>query len=209
MLLHFDYDGVIVDSFDQLLAAAEKAVAGGTGARLPTREDFETMEDLTAAGIAMKLGVSEREIRLYVARMHAVLASDGYAPPFFPGIPEVLRSLAERHTIVVVTSNLTHLVQRALRQKQLEGCVSLILDALRPGTKCEKIQHALARFTASPEEGFMIGDTRGDIRHGKAAGVRTVAVTWGYQKRQSLEQEAPDYFVDSPRELLEVLETSE
>jgi phosphoglycolate phosphatase len=208
MLLHFDYDGVIVDSFDHLLAAAQKATAGGSAARLPSREDFETIEDLTAGSIATKLGIPEGEVRLYAARMHAVLVNDGYAPPFFPGIPEVLRGLAERHTIVVVTSNLTHLVRRALSQEQLEGCVSLILDAFQPGTKCDKIQHALAYFKASPEEGFMVGDTRGDIRHGKAAGVRTVAVTWGYQKRSSLEQEKPDFFVDSPGELLEVLESS-
>lgn len=46
---------------------------------------------------------------------------------------------------------------------------------------------------------------RSDIRHGKAAGVRTVAVTWGYQKRHTLEQEKPDFVVDSPDELLNVL----
>ena len=51
----------------------------------------------------------------------------------------------------------------------------------------------------------MIGDTRSDIRHGKAAGVRTVSVTWGYQKRHTLEQEKPDFVVDSPDELLHVL----
>jgi len=205
MLLHFDYDGVIVDSFNQLLTAAQKAVSGSRVGRVPTREDFETIEDLTAASIAERLGIPENKIRLYAARMHAALATNGQVPPVFPGVPAVIRELAERHTIVIVTSNLTHLVKRGLSREQLGDCVSAILDAMRPGTKGEKIEHALTQFNVPPQESFMIGDTRSDIRHGKAAGVQTVAVTWGYQKRHTLEQEKPDFFVDSPDELLEVL----
>lgn len=206
MLLQFDYDGVIADSLEQLLNAARKALAGSSVSRIPTREDFEAIEDLTASGIAAQLGVPREDVHLYVARMHAVLAQEDYAPPLFPGIADVLRKLSERHTIVVVTSNLTHLVRRGLNGEKLEGCVSLILDALRPGTKRDKIQEALARFATRPDESFMIGDTRGDIRHGKAAGVRTIAVTWGYQTRQTLEREHPHHLVDSPEELLALLE---
>lgn len=205
MLLHFDYDGVIVDSFDPLLRAAQQAIALGDIGRPPTREDFETLADLTTDGIAAQLGIPANEMWTYGARLHAMLASSEYAPVPFSGIPATLRQLAEQHTIVIITSNLESLVQRGLRGAQLEECISLVLDGLRPGTKSEKIQHAMARFESHPQESFMIGDTRGDIRHGKAAGVRTVAVTWGYQKRHTLELEQPDFFVDSPEELLQVL----
>jgi len=208
MVIHFDYDGVIVDSFDQLLAAAQKAVAASAVGRAPTREDFETIEDLTAAGIAAKLGIPKSDMRLYAARLHAALAGDDYAPPLFSDVPAMLRTLAQRHTIVIITSNLAHLVQQGLRGAQLEGCISLILDGLQPGTKSEKIQRALTKFAARPQESFMIGDTRSDIRHGKAAGVRTVAVTWGYQKRHTLEQEEPEFLVDSPNELLSLIQQS-
>jgi len=205
MLLHFDYDGVIVDSFDQLLAAAQRATTLSGVGRPPTREDFETMEDFTTNGIAARLGIPRDQMQIYGARLHTLLIGEAHAPPPFPGIPAMLRTLAAHHTIVIITSNLTPLVQRGLRGAQLEGCVSLILDALRPGTKGDKIQRALEQFESPPRESFMIGDTRSDIRHGKAAGVRTIAVTWGYQKRHILEQEQPDWFVDSPDELLKVL----
>ena len=48
----------------------------------------------------------------------------------------------------------------------------------------------------------MIGDTVGDIRAGKEAGVRTAAVTWGYQQRDLLSKEVPDRLLDQPKELL-------
>jgi phosphoglycolate phosphatase-like HAD superfamily hydrolase len=51
----------------------------------------------------------------------------------------------------------------------------------------------------------MIGDTVGDIRAGKEAGVRTAAVTWGYQQRDLLLKEAPDCLLDQPKELLYIV----
>lgn len=205
MLLHFDYDGVLVDSFDQLLSAFQRTAADTGLGRPPTRDDFETIEDLNAAGLAALLGVPEPDIDRYTRRTHAILETDGYEPAMFPGIPDLLSTLSERHTLVIVTSNYDHLVRQGLTCNGVDQCVSLVLDARQPGTKGDKIGHALQRFRVPPREAFMIGDTRGDIRHGRAAGVRTAGVTWGYQSRATLTKEAPDHIVDSPGELLQVL----
>lgn len=205
MLLHLDYDGVLVDSFDQLLSAFQRTAADTGLGRPPTRDDFETIEDLNAAGLAARLGVPEPDIDRYTRRTHAILEADGYEPAMFPGIPDLLSALSERHTLVIVTSNYDHLVRHGLARNGVDQCVSLVLDARQPGTKGEKIVHALKRFRVPPREAFMIGDTRGDIRHGRAAGVRTAGVTWGYQSRVTLAKEAPDYIVDSPGELLRLL----
>lgn len=205
MLLHFDYDGVLVDSFDQLLSAFRRTALDTGLGRPPTRYDFETIEDLNAAGLAALLGVPEPDIDRYTRRTHAFLDADGYKPAMFPGIPDLLKTLSQRHTIVIVTSNYEHLVRQGLTRNGVDGCVSLVLDARQPGDKGEKIGHALTRFHVPPQEAFMIGDTRGDIRHGRAAGIRTAGVTWGYQSRATLVKEAPDYIVDSPGELLRLL----
>ena len=50
----------------------------------------------------------------------------------------------------------------------------------------------------------MVGDTRGDMKGGHNAEVKSIAVTWGYQLREVLQIEQPDYFIDSP-ELVEIL----
>ena len=205
MLLHFDYDGVLVDSFDQLLTAFQRTTVDTGLGRPPTPDDFETIEDLSATGIATLLGVPESHIERYTERMHALLEADGYAPAMFPGIPDLLKTLSEQHTIVIVTSNYDHLVRQCLSRHGVDACVSLVLDARQPGTKSDKIRHVLERFGCPPDESFMIGDTRGDIRHGKRARVRTAGVTWGYQTRETLEQESPDFMVDTPHELQQLL----
>jgi phosphoglycolate phosphatase len=49
---------------------------------------------------------------------------------------------------------------------------------------------------------MIIGDRKFDIIGGKANGVRTGAVTYGYGTREELEAEAPDLLFDSPDQLL-------
>jgi phosphoglycolate phosphatase len=52
---------------------------------------------------------------------------------------------------------------------------------------------------------FYIGDTVGDIKEARAAGVWTVAVTWGWHSRERLLAARPDFLVDTPEELLQIV----
>jgi phosphoglycolate phosphatase len=45
---------------------------------------------------------------------------------------------------------------------------------------------ALAETGADPAQAVMIGDTSFDIEMGRAAGVRTIGVSWGYHPRAAL-----------------------
>jgi phosphoglycolate phosphatase len=42
----------------------------------------------------------------------------------------------------------------------------------------------------------MIGDTAFDVAMGRAAGMRTIAVTWGYHPRDRLAAAGPDLVID-------------
>ena len=58
----------------------------------------------------------------------------------------------------------------------------------------------------APEEAAYVGDSPFDIDAGNAAGVRTVAVSWGgIHARERLEAEHPDAVVDTAEELLAAL----
>jgi phosphoglycolate phosphatase len=47
----------------------------------------------------------------------------------------------------------------------------------------------------------MIGDRRFDVLGGRANGMRTIGVTWGFGSRQELEAAGADWIVDVPSEL--------
>lgn len=54
---------------------------------------------------------------------------------------------------------------------------------------------------AAADQIYFVGDSPGDIMTGRSAGMRTVAVTWGYRPRDLLVDQRPDLMVDHPKTL--------
>jgi phosphoglycolate phosphatase-like HAD superfamily hydrolase len=63
--------------------------------------------------------------------------------------------------------------------------------------------HAV-RTDAAPVSWF-VGDTVGDMVEGRAAGVGTIAVAWGWHAAAQLAGAAPDHLVAVPADLLTLL----
>lgn len=63
---------------------------------------------------------------------------------------------------------------------------------------CEKLNVSVA-------ESVMVGDTELDILCGKSAGAKTCAVSYGYRTIEQLEENNPDYIIDSIKELKEMI----
>jgi len=204
MLLCFDYDGVFVDSLEQLVNLAARAQAKVGLGRAPTRADLETIEELTLEGLARRIEIPEERTEDFAAQLFELLEESGDTVSLFPKIPHVIAHLAERHTVCIITANVKKVVERVLTEWGLLDHIATIFDGRKGGTKAEKIREAAALFGFEITETAMVGDTRSDIRYGKEAGARTVAVTWGYQAKGLLELEKPDYFADSPMELLDI-----
>ena len=61
------------------------------------------------------------------------------------------------------------------------------------------------RLDVSPNKCVYVGDTRTDIKAGKAAGMKTVAVLTGFDDYDMLANEGPDAIIDSIQNLVEVI----
>ncbi|MCP5152741.1 MAG: HAD family hydrolase [Ectothiorhodospiraceae bacterium] len=208
MLLCLDYDGVIVDSFDHLLRAAVQAQAALGHGRVPTAEDFRTIANLTFVDLAACIEIPREHWRAYAQAFDRHLLATADHTAMFPEMGPILRALAAGSALCVVTANMREVVTAKLAASGLEGVVSLVLGSEQPGSKTDKIRAAMAHFAASPQETWMVGDSRGDIRHGRAAGVRTAAVTWGYQPAAVLALEHPHRTISSPAQLLTLSDPS-
>ena len=61
------------------------------------------------------------------------------------------------------------------------------------------------RLVVDPGKCVYVGDTRTDIKAGKAAGMRTVGVLTGFDDYDALNQEKPDAIIDSIKDLMNVI----
>ncbi|MDI6725586.1 MAG: HAD family hydrolase [Smithellaceae bacterium] len=199
-LLLFDFDGVLVDSLE-IYAKSMIATLEIMGKPLiKNREDYLALfEGNLYAGLESR-GVDLGEF--FTASSRILEKVDYLAlQPFFPLIP-VLKKLQEDHPLLVISSNATEVIRDTLRRYEFADCFRDILGADRGLGKKEKIEQVLARENIPREQTYYIGDTTGDIKEAKQAGVRTVAAAWGWHGRDRLAAAKPDYLIDRPEELL-------
>ncbi len=66
---------------------------------------------------------------------------------------------------------------------------------------------ACKQAEVTPDQCIYIGDAAHDIEAGKAAGMKTVAATWGYLKLEDVpEQWDADFLINRPEEILPILD---
>ena len=203
MLYIFDYDGVIADSFDSLLAVCVEAQAALREGRPPTADDFRTIENLTFDELGRMIGIPEDQCTAYAQKVFEIQQTAWRTRPF-PDVVDVIPKLSAGHTVAVVTNSQGRQVAAALDEFGIGAAVTAVEGGESGKTKADRIRLLQRLHASAGGQTYMIGDTIGDIRAGRQAGVRTAAVTWGYQSRDLLLAEAPDHLLDRAVQLLSI-----
>jgi phosphoglycolate phosphatase len=71
--------------------------------------------------------------------------------------------------------------------------------------KAEKIEELIKKNNFKKKETVFIGDSNHEVEVGKQAGIKTLAVTWGFCSENRLKSTNPDYLVHNIKELEEIL----
>ncbi len=203
-LILFDYDGVIVDSLDVFANAflASCKACGYDG--ITTQEQFKALLDGNFYESLKQYGLSKNLIAAILGeqftgevqrRIHEIV--------IFDGMTNALKTLSDRNELMVVTSNVSNVVQQLFDRERINFFKS-VLGAEVEKSKVKKIQKAMSIHHGRPV--FYVGDTRGDMIEGRQAGAATVAVTWGWHSEDKLRDASPDYVVHTPAELTQLFE---
>jgi phosphoglycolate phosphatase len=201
-LFIFDFDGVIADSLVFYEALVKTSLEQIGSPVIATRKEFLDLfdgnfyESLRARGVDMTTFNN--------AIMAAAPEIDyGRLLPFHDLLP-VMSTLTKDNTLLVISSNISSVIQTFLSRYEFDGIFDDVLGADFMLSKTEKIRHAVEKCNAPRDRTYYVGDTVGDIREGQAAGVRTVAATWGWHTRERFSGVGADYIIDSPRDLLAI-----
>lgn len=186
-LILFDLDGTLVDSIEDITAAANHALAplgvqpahaGETRAMVGEGPARLIEKLLVARGLTLDVEPLVRKTVEYY-RSHLAVHTVPY-----PGVTKALASL-RAYRKAVVSNKPGALTDGLLRELRIDHHFDAVLgsDAL-PDRKPSPapILHLMERFGTSPKETVIVGDSPVDVTAGRAAGIWVVAVTYGYGK---------------------------
>lgn len=204
----FDLDGTVVDSGAIILASMRHATREVLGVDYP---DEELMEAVGGPGLEAQMAAFAPDrvdelVRVYRAHnepLHDELAA-------CEGMDDVLVTLRERgRRLGVVTAKRRVTVELAFARVPVGHLFETVVggdETERHKPDPEPLLLAAKRLHVAPQDCAYVGDSPFDVRAARAAGMHSVAVTWGrIHDRTRLEPERPHAIVDTPQELLEQL----
>ena len=200
----FDIDGTLLDSAEDITSSVREVF------HRYNRGDGVTKEHLRGQiGNHLKDKFAEvfpdfgneamdgliREYReVYLGRNHR-------STRVFAGVPEALAALpGKKATATTKGSETTGKVLEMFGLRQYFDHVQGT-DGFPHKPAPEVLYRAMEAIGAIPDETLMVGDAPADILAGRAAGVATCAVRYGYGADQ-INERAPDFWVSDLRELL-------
>jgi pyrophosphatase PpaX len=204
----FDLDGTLIDSGEIILSSFRHATQ--------TVLEREIPDEVLAAAVGgsniydqMRAFDEERVDELVrVYREHNEPLHDDLVA--FEGIERVLERLkSEGRQHGIVTAKRRRTVDLAFAILPLERYFDAVVTAEQTEhhkPHPEPVLTALERLGSEPADAAFVGDSPFDMGAGKAAGVFTVAVSWGkIHPVERLRDAGADTVVHSPDELLDVL----
>ena len=226
----FDLDGTLVDSAPGLTAAVDNALyalelpmAGeervvtwiGNGADVLIQRALTWARQERAALRASqgKPSVDHDDIpqaeqqtilRKLFDRYYGEVAEEGSF--LFPAVADTLGALhAKGLPLALVTNKPTPFVAPILASLDIAKYFTVVIggdDVKNKKPHPEPLLLVAEKLGLAPTELLFVGDSRNDIQAAKAAGCRSIGLTYGYNYGEPISQSEPDYIFDQFNELL-------
>ena len=209
----FDFDGTIMDTNDVIIGSWQhvyKTLRGKEG-------DLDYILSTFGEPLEYSMETSFPEVPVEES---VKIYRDWHRERFldmiklFPGITEMLQEVRTRgYKMGIATSRLRLTLEQGLDKYDLKKYFDTIVaveDAENGKPAPDIILVTLDKLDAKPENAIMVGDSRLDILCARNAGVQSVLVGWsatlaGKRKEDFAPGEAPDYIIDQPSDLLDII----
>ena len=202
-LVILDFDGTLADTRDRIVGVLQHVM---------TERGLEVADAETCASVIgfplkecflmmyPRLTSAEADACVETYRQYFVAHEQHLVPDLFPHVRETLEDFHRRGVQMAIASSHT--------SKSLLGFVSSMglseyfamvvggEDVERAKPAPDAVLKILSATGISPEKAMVVGDMPMDIMMGRAAGVRTVGVTYGNSSREQLAQAGADALID-------------
>ena len=209
----FDCDGTLVDGQGPVVTAMAAAFAQ-TGLAPPDANHVRRAVGLSlpqaVTRLAPQAGADQvREtVAAYKSAFRAAREAGTLAEPLFPGVADLLASLAAAGwSLAVATGKSDRGLSHCLAGHGIAGLFASLQTADRHPSKPHPamLEAALFETAAAPADAVMIGDTAYDMAMAAAIGVRAVGVGWGYHEAPELIAAGAGYVARDAADLKEYL----
>jgi HAD superfamily hydrolase (TIGR01549 family) len=197
----FDFDGTIADTF---------AIVSNIALDFAKQHGITvTAEEGRAIGLQQIIKQSKfptlkiPRFLIEVKHQLGLKIQDEVKP--FEGMSLVLNRLSEKYNLGIISSNSENNIKCFLDKHELSGLFHYIHSDSSLFGKDAVLKRFCRKHNLKYADIVYIGDEDRDILAAKKLKIQTIAVAWGYNDKELLQRGNPDYLLDKPGQILEVL----
>ncbi len=211
-LFMFDLDGTVLDTLGTISYYANAALEKNGVAPIEKNE----YKYLVGKGIANLVHGMLTYRECYSDALYESVFCDyntaynadvSFGTVIYPGVKETLDALKSRGVKIAIISNKPDFATQGVVEKIFGKGYFDFVTGQKPGAPLKPdptvVLSVMQAFHAAPEECAYIGDTGGDMKTGKNAGVLSLGVLWGFRESEELLGAGADALIERAEELLE------
>ncbi|WNS74701.1 HAD-IA family hydrolase [Bacillus sp. DTU_2020_1000418_1_SI_GHA_SEK_038] len=199
----FDFDGTIANSQYAFVSAWNHLAEKHRFKKLE-HESLEDLKKLTIKERSRVLNFPMYKLPILMPELYTAYRQSILDVTLFEGMKELLSELEIRgyHT-AIISSNTEDNIREFLNRNGIK--VTDILCSSRIFGKDKVIKKFLKSHNLQPSEVIYVGDEHRDIVACKKCNVKVIWVGWGYDGIEVVQSENPDYMIQTPDEILQIV----
>lgn len=206
-LIVFDLDGTLVDSSIPMGDAFNYTIEQ-LGFEKYNKDETDLLIGTPLSEVFMNvLGKTERDSEIddcinICRNKYKEICCDN--SKLYDGVAELILKLAGVYTISLATTKNTEISKLTLKHFKILDYFSLVIGSdqvteAKPSP--EIINKTLAELNVERTNAMIVGDSMFDLNAGRAAGISTCIVTYGFADTEELKRNNPDFLIDDFRKL--------
>ena len=193
----FDWSGVIKDALADHLVVVNK-IFKKFGAKSITLEELRKNWCQPYMLFYNQYLPNLKSVEQAIAYKEAILESPKASE--FPGIVSLIKKFKKAGIrMAVLSSDLPETFYPEIKNFGLEGIFDDLM--INVEDKIIAIKDLIEKNKFVLSNTCIIGDSQHEIKTGKTADIKTIAVTWGFCPKERLVEESPDFIVNNIQEL--------
>ncbi len=207
-----DLDGTIVDSKEAYLEAARIAFAA-MGQKIVDTKIVREIPRRLEQSLPINDIVKEIDVQKFLEKyLKAYYQATAIKTKPIPNISDTVKKLSEKAKLALITMRYVPKKEiiEELEKFDLAKYFQYVITALDthdPKPSPEALIKCAEQLGIQTSECAVVGDSVTDIKAGKNAGAKTVAVLSGIFSREELEREKPDLILENINQLPDFLES--
>ena len=197
----FDFDGVIADSLGVALQTVNQFLRYWR--KKPLTKDFIRAHDLEV--VFHNYGTNRIQELILFLQIRSSIRKSLARISIHEHIYPIMTSMARTNALSILTWNSPNNVLDFLRIHHLHNYFVAVHGNFLMFNKEKGINDLVNKENLRKECVVYIGDEPRDVRAAKKAGVKSIAVDWGYSDRQLLEKAFPDAIASNSEQLLDLI----